>query len=78
MNTEFDENAMRNLLHEKNLTIEGWAKKLGISRTTLYRKIQGKSDFWRDEIQSTCEYVGEKSLNAIFFSKKLRKRNKKM
>lgn len=71
MNTEFDENAMRNLLREKNLTIEGWARKLGISRTTLYRKIHGKSDFWRDEIQSTCEYVGEKSLNTIFFSKKV-------
>lgn len=67
----FDEFAMRDLLRRKHLTIEGWAKKLGISKTTLYRKINGESDFWRSEIQATCEYVKEDTLNSIFFAQKV-------
>lgn len=67
----FDEYAMRDMLRRKHLTIEGWAKKLGVSKTTLYRKISGESDFWRSEIQSTCEYVNEENLSEIFFANKV-------
>lgn len=31
---------------------------LGISPITLYRKISGESDFFRDEIQKISEYLG--------------------
>ncbi|EFE47659.1 hypothetical protein HMPREF0863_00299 [Erysipelotrichaceae bacterium 5_2_54FAA] len=69
--TIFDEHAMRLLLASKGLTIEAWAKALNISKVTLYRKMSGESDFWRDEIQKTCEFVEEKSLNYIFFASRV-------
>ena len=68
MEKVFDEFAMRGMLKRKHLTIDGWAKYLGISKTTLYRKMSGESDFWRNEIQKTCVFVHEESLNSIFFA----------
>lgn len=65
----FDEEAMRELLQKKGLTISKWAQFLGISRPTLYRKMRGKSDFWREEILKTCDFVGESNLDSIFFAK---------
>lgn len=43
---------------------------LHINYATLYRKINGESDFYRDEIQSLCEFLnidGEER-NRIFFA----------
>lgn len=62
---------MRCLLAKKRLTLEGWAKALGISKVTLYRKMSGESDFWRNEIKETCVYVDEKNLDYIFFAKQV-------
>lgn len=68
MDTIFDETAMRELLIRKHKSISGWARYLGISKVTLYRKMSGESDFWRNEIKATCEYVNEPSLDYIFFA----------
>mgnify|MGYP000131677965 FL=1 len=67
----FDEIAMRMLLRKKGKTLEEWANYLGIDRLTIYRKMSGESDFWRREIQKTCEFLGEESLNAIFFAQEV-------
>lgn len=71
MDTYFDEIAMRNLLRKKRLSLTGWANYLSVSKPTLYRKMSGESDFWRNEIFLTCKYVGEIELNYIFFANKV-------
>lgn len=67
----FDELAMLTLLRKKKKTQEEWAKYLGINKATLHRKMIGESDFWRDEIQKTCDFLGEEELNSIFFAKEV-------
>ena len=49
------------------------SKALGISRTALYRKMSGKSEFSRKEIQSIIKKYGidEQTAFAIFFSDKV-------
>lgn len=71
MNTFFDKQAMDELLRTKHLTKTAWARNLGISRVTLFRKETGVSDFYLNEITKTCEFVNENSLNSIFFAKKV-------
>lgn len=50
-----------NLLKAKIIACEKTAKDvasmLGINESTFYRKIRGKSDFTRDEIQKIREYL---------------------
>lgn len=44
------------------------AKVMGISMATLYRKITGKSDFYRKEIDAFCAYY-KANPEEIFFAK---------
>ena len=46
----FDEFAFRDLVRRKGKTMKQVAEALGISTTTLYRKMSGESDFYRGEI----------------------------
>lgn len=43
------------------------ARVLGINPSTLYRKITGISDFYREEIETFCRHYGANP-NDIFFS----------
>lgn len=65
----FDEFAFRDLVRRKGKTMKQVAEALGISTTTLYRKMSGESDFYRGEIQTMCRFLGEESLGNIFFAK---------
>lgn len=58
-------------LKEHNISIEQIAKLLGISKTTLYRKINGESDFFRSEIQKLTELIPKEIVLEIFFSEKV-------
>lgn len=51
----------------KNGTMAELADYMGISLSTLYRKINGKSDFTRTEIQKCCRYLNVSSPIGIFF-----------
>lgn len=73
----FDENLFRYIVRSKGKKIQEVAEALEINRSTLYRKMSGESDFYRDEIQKCCELLGEKDMTNIFFAQELRKRNKK-
>lgn len=44
---------------------------LGINQTTLYRKINGKSDFYRNEIYKLCNYLNISNPIEIFFADKI-------
>lgn len=47
----FDRKKFRAKIIEKGLTFKDISVILGIKETTLYRKMNGKSDFTRNEIQ---------------------------
>jgi Response regulator containing CheY-like receiver, AAA-type ATPase, and DNA-binding domains len=64
----FDYEAFQKLINKKGVKLNALARFLGISPTTLYRKVTGKSDFTRAEIQKCCEFFGEKEMNCIFFA----------
>ena len=49
------------------LNIQEIAKRMGISTPTLYRKMSGESDFYRNEMLDFCKIVGTKDLMGIFF-----------
>lgn len=46
-----------------------YSKALGISRSALYRKLKGRTDFSREEIQKTISFLeltSEKAMNIFF------------
>lgn len=63
---------MNTALLEYELKIRGMKKeqlceKLGISRSAFYRKLNGKSEFTRSEIQNIVDSLGLESPVPIFF-----------
>lgn len=55
----------------KGMTLKEVAEKLGINEATLQRKMNGDSDFYRNEIQSLCELLDLEDPKDIFFSDEL-------
>ena len=55
------------------VTLENLAAKIGVSSTTLYRKMVGKSEFYRNELQAIRDTLGldDEKFLLIFFNKKL-------
>ncbi|MEG1753360.1 MAG: helix-turn-helix transcriptional regulator [Christensenella sp.] len=66
----FDEKSFRNAVLKKGETILDAAAIMGISKVTLYSKMTGESDFFREEIQKFCEYYGVRPA-LIFFADKV-------
>lgn len=58
----------------KGLSVKDVAKTVGIRAYTLYRKMNGESDFFRDEILTLCHILGIEDPVEIFLLKNLRKR----
>ena len=48
----FDEPLFRYMMNRRQLSMAVVADRLGVNEATLYRKIKGKSDFSRAEIQA--------------------------
>lgn len=67
----FDQKKFKALLVMKGKTMQNIADLLSINQTTLYRKINGNSDFFRREIQFICEYLEIEDPNDIFFAQKV-------
>lgn len=61
---------LRYLLYSQNRTCSDLEKVLGISKTALYRKMKGETEFKRSEIQTMIQYFGldEQQTQEIFFS----------
>lgn len=53
----FDSNEFKIALLKREKSYKDIAEVLGISVATLYRKSNGSSDFYRDEIQEICDYL---------------------
>lgn len=63
----FNEERFNAELKKLGMSVPELAKHLGISKVTLYRKIYGQSDFYRDEIQKCRELFGKDAADKIFF-----------
>lgn len=44
---------------------------IGISRTTLYMKMKGKSEFTLGELQRIADLIGVDAMTSIFFAKEV-------
>lgn len=64
----FDEKQFKAALLLSGVSLDDVAKAMNINKATLYRKMNGKSDFYRDEIQAFCNLVNPEDMNKIFFA----------
>lgn len=67
----FDERRFKAQVVLAGLTMRQVAAELGIDETTLYRKMSGKSDFYRKEIQRLCDLLKIEDPAAVFFAEEL-------
>jgi len=67
----FDKKLFKAQLVLSGKTVADVAKSLNISESTLYRKINGESDFFRHEINMLCDELGITDPKAIFFADKV-------
>lgn len=51
-------NLLRGEIIAKGLTLEGLAKKIGISRNSMSAKLNGRTQFNADEIEKICTALG--------------------
>ena len=66
-----DKDGLEILLIKRHKTKIEWAKYLGISTAALYRKLNGQSDFFREEIQKSCLFFQLDDMSKYFFAKKV-------
>lgn len=57
-------------LKEKKINIEILSTRIGMQKTTFYRKLNGKSDFFRNEIEKIVDALELtiEEMEKIFFS----------
>lgn len=67
----FDEGKFREAVNNSGKTMEDVSNHLGINNSTLWRKVTGKTEFTRTEIQLICGLLHLDSPNEIFFAKEL-------
>lgn len=67
----FDKRLFKAQVVLKGLTLRAVAAEIGVDTATLYRKMNGDSDFYRAEIQKLCQLLDVKNPEAIFFAKEL-------
>ena len=63
----------------RGVTLEELASRIGINNATLYRKMTGKSEFSRNELQAIRDilYLNDEQFLHIFFENKLEKMQEK-
>lgn len=64
----FDSKKFKAELIIKGKNMKDIANVLGINEATLYRKVNGNSDFYRREIQIICNYLDIEDPSDIFFN----------
>ena len=67
----FDEIKFKRAVEDSGKSLQDIADLLGINLATLYRKMNGTSDFFRNEIYIICEELNLKDPIEIFFANKI-------
>lgn len=67
----FDKNKFKIQLLLNNRKLPEIAELLGVNLVTLYRKMNGESDFYRNEIQLLCEILNIENPAEIFFAEEV-------
>lgn len=65
----FDKAKFKYEMNKQGITPTEVAEKLGITRVTLYRKMNGESDFYRNEIEKCAQIFRGDNINDIFSQK---------
>lgn len=64
----FDERAFREIIKDRGMTLSEVADMLHINLVTLYRKMKGESDFYRNEMDTLIRELSIDEPNKIFFA----------
>lgn len=69
----FDKKLFKIALIKKDKSMEEIAMILNIDISTLYRKVNGESDFYRYEVQAICDYleIEQSERELIFFAQEI-------
>lgn len=67
----FQEEKLRQALAVKGISLQEMAKILGINPSTLYRKMVGESDFYRNEMVIICKTLEIQNISEIFFAEEI-------
>lgn len=69
----FNEKLFRMALLREGVSLQQISELLDINLVTLYRKMRGNSDFYRDEIQQICDFLHLelREKEEIFFDQKI-------
>ncbi|HIU69818.1 MAG TPA: helix-turn-helix domain-containing protein [Candidatus Scubalenecus merdavium] len=59
------------LMKKHGISSEKMAEIIGTSKSTFYRKLNGESDFYRNEIIAMGRVLPVKEVNRIFFNEKV-------
>lgn len=63
-----DKRVLRGALGYQGMTMAQLAHKLGINPATLYRKINGRSDFYLWEVSAICQALDIRRADQLFLS----------
>ena len=66
---------VKEIMKNNHMTIEEFAKKMGISQEVLEKKLAGKEEFYINEMHKIKEifHLNLKEIDALFFQKALKK-----
>ena len=67
----FDKNKFNAAIVAKGEKLGDAARIMGINKATLYRKVTGKSDFYRHEMETFCTHYDIEKPDEIFFAKNI-------
>jgi hypothetical protein len=65
-----DVNKLKYFIADRGKTLAAYEQALGISKTALYRKMRGQTEFTRDEIEKTIRFLrlNESDTISVFFN----------
>lgn len=66
-----DTSKLRSVMKEKQISVQELAVFIGVSVSTLYKRLAGKTEFTKREIESICKIFHISSPEHIFFTKKV-------
>ena len=64
----FDRARFQQELKDKGISMQTVAEAMGVDRSTLYRKVNGESDFTLREVQACMTFFSDEELKRVFFT----------